>query len=189
MESNTCSEDYQDHLANHIIKQGYTIYGGYVYKKIVNGDKTDDIDVHVKDKEDMNILAKHLQETFGCNKEKSYWESDCYDIPLYEIGMRMLCPYNKQGLYAIDLMDTTESQQTTDIFKLEYKQVNDKPQIVYKEGTDEQAKKVIKELKQRRFSPWGDMRDKDKLYFSKENTWTNTSTYNFKIKKLIGLVE
>jgi hypothetical protein len=58
--------------------------------------------------------------------------------------------------------------------------------LFIKDGINEQARRVIKELKQRRYLSWKNMRDKDKLYF---NTWTDTSKYNFKIKKFIGLVE
>lgn len=179
-------EDYQNQLANHIIKQGYTIYGGYVYKKLVNGDETNDIDVHVKNIKDMDTLADNLNETFGCHKGDLSYNGTFWDINPYINGRKMLCPFEEK-YYKIELM--IESTQNNDIFKLEYKQDNNKPQIVYKNGTDEQAKKVIKELKQKRFTPWENMRDKDKRYFSKNNKWTDTSTFTFKIKKYIGLVE
>ena len=181
MESNKFSRTYQDCLAEHIIKQGYTIYGGYVYKRLINGDETNDIDVHVKNNEDMNALAKNLGETFSCKIEDSYW-----NVPPYQIGLTMSCPDNQKKLHVVDLM--IESVQPIDLFKLEYKQVNDKPQIVYRNGTNGQAKKIIEELKKRRFSPWKDMRDKDKLYFSGDK-WTDTSSCGFKIKKFLGLVE
>ena len=186
MEHNKQPENFQDHMATHIIKQGYTIYGGYVYKRLLNGDKTNDIDVHVTNKEDMYSLSKNLTETFGCKEERLYMDDMYWDIDPYVIGMRMSCLCKQQNFYSIDLIFKNMSQNN-DIFKLEYKQINEKPQIVHKNGLDEQAKKTIKELKQRQFAPWENMREKDKQYFS--NGWTDTSLYSFKIKKLFGLVE
>lgn len=136
MDPNKQQNNFQDHLAKHIINRGYTIYGGYVYKRLINGDETNDIDVHVENIDDMNNLAQNLKETFDCKKEKVYWEDGFIDFPPYVTGMRMSCPCIKndqndqsnQKLYSVDLMIECESiSQNGDIFKLEYKLINKRP--------------------------------------------------------------
>ena len=88
-------QEHQDKLAEYIVKQGYTIYGGYVYKRLVNGDYTKDIDVHTKNKDDTYILAKDLKDNFGCKQKKRVfrWQLLGYtaifngnpnDMPMYQ---------------------------------------------------------------------------------------------------------
>lgn len=180
-------ETYQDVLAKHIINQGYTIYGGYVYKRLVNGDKTDDIDVHVKNDEDMHALYKNLGEHFDCVQK--------YRNKKYVTGISMVCPNTRwfrsgypESLFTVDIFQDNTFLLESDIFKLEYRQIDGKPQIVHKDGNVEQAKNIINQLKKRQFSSWKNMRTKDKQYFSRDK-WSDTNSWNFKIKKFIGLVE
>ena len=189
MNYNKQDKNFQDKLAEYIVKKGYTLYGGYVYKKLVNGDETKDIDVHVENKNDMNLLAENLKDMFDCKEEKLYIDGRFLDFGSYVTGMRISCPcpHNVNNAYLIDLM-IQSLHQNNDILKLEYKQINEKPQFCFKNGSDEQANKVIKQLKQRQFTPWANMRTKDIQYFSKDK-WKNTDTYGFKIKKVFGFIE
>ena len=180
-------QDYQNKLATHIINKGYTIYGGYVYKTLVNNDPTSDIDVHVKNKEDMNVLLKDLEENFGCVKEDEYWDGKCLDMPPFLVGYTLTCPFSNTSCN-VDLVYDYHAEQDNDIFKLEYKQVNNKPEIIYKNGTHEHAQKIIHQLRKRQFTSWNDMRKQDKEYFNL-NTWTDTNSLIFKINKSIKRVE
>jgi hypothetical protein len=78
----------------------------------------------------MNTLADNLHETFGCNKGGFSYNGICWDVDPYINGMKMLCPLEEK-IYEIELM-IESTQDNNGIFQLEYKQVNNEPQIVYK---------------------------------------------------------
>lgn len=64
------TKTFQDKLADDIVDQGHAIFGGYVFKRLVNGDPTNDIDVRV-DPSRMQELQKYLEETHNCRLDNS----------------------------------------------------------------------------------------------------------------------
>ena len=159
MEFEFLNKTYQDKLANFILQNHYTIFGGYIYKTLINGDKTDDIDVMVRSKQEMEILKKKLKRKFKCIELQNNYMSDeyfSYDMT----GIKMLCPNNKKYYYVDILMHFNYDMHSFYDFRCYMK--NGKLLVSNSHGNE---KKIINELRNRLYRPWYTMREKDVKYF------------------------
>lgn len=174
------TQTFQHELAKFIIGKGHPLVGGYVYKTLVNGDRSSDLDVKVKEEQDdtdvKNLLGE-LKKKFKC-EEVTFREHPRYDRTIQ--GHSLVCPFNtwdswrktmQKSYMGIDVI-IKSPEVKNDIFKLQYKQVDGVPTIVDEDGDTNRRDRVIKELKARQFRSWNDMRLKDKDYFNKTQ-WTD----------------
>ena len=178
-------QTYQNKLVKSLLDKGHTLFGGYVYKTVVNGDESNDIDVSVPP-ESIETLLNEMQKEFKCNRTSLYEP--------YARGNSLLCPFEiwipKLGKYEtshqrIDIITSDSRKDDSDIFKLQYKQVNGIPTIVDEEGDDKRRDRIVKELQARQFKPWDDMRIKDRIYFGSPQ-WTNLNEIS-KFQKIKSL--
>jgi len=162
----------QDKIAMGLVRNGYTLYGGYVYKKIVNNDDTNDIDV-IHDEG----VQKFLQDTYSCVKIESSRFRYPYSCVKIE-STRFRCPsasvFNKDVYVDITKHDensnssnSSNSNNKSKIFKLHYKLINGIPTVVNSDGNTVECENTINELKNRRYYSWDNMREKDVEYFYK----------------------
>jgi hypothetical protein len=177
--------NFQDKLVDHIVNGGHTIGGSYVYKTLVNGDPSSDIDVKVTSYNEMEKLCNEMETLFKCQRSRITEEPISIGLFRYGgegMGNALQCPYSVNGRTEYERVEMIMPLQrpSNPVFNLEYKQVDGKPQIVNCDGNNEEAQRTIQQLQNRQFASWSDMRPKDKVYFSKPQ-WTDTSSWSFKM--------
>ena len=201
-------DSIKDRLAEHIVDNGYSIFGGYVYKTKVNGDKTLDIDVDIS-YNDPSDLIKSLEEKFSCylhddqhrDNLSGYTVFFCPDNPAeHRFNMQADKEMNegkKKGLLSLVRSDVRYEevklfkrnfQDKNPIFKLHYKKVNGIPTIVDEDGNEERCRQVITNLRNHKFQSWPNMRPQDKRYFASP-LWTDIGSFRFKIRQMMGFEE
>ncbi len=136
--------EYQDRIATHIIKEGYTIFGGYVYKRLVNGDQTSDIDVKVNNYKEILNLQNDLLNTFGCIKINKRNFID-YNTNTNEPSVTLNCGQSQYVDICTKQFVDIITKQDSKIFKLEYKNFK----ISNNDGNNIEAQDTIKNLKLR----------------------------------------
>jgi hypothetical protein len=97
-------------LASQLVSTGGTLFGGYVYKTIINGDQTADLDV-IGSIEKIQVLL----ENYGCLRERDYYNyqryicqtnENAFHVDLFESFQLSDSPpawfiYNQNGLNCI----------------------------------------------------------------------------------------
>ena len=189
----------QDRIATKILKFGHTIFGDYVYKTLVNGDSTPNIDVVVPgvtykygnfngNREGVDKLADYLTDKFKC---------ECFDAghlgydDIYSVHMS--CPGvsdQKENRVTVNIYDENPSNKgwLSPIFRLNYKAVNGKGTIVNNDGNEEDCKKTVSDMRNRKYTSWRYMNNEDKWYFNRWQ-WTDTNSLTYKVKLHFGFEE
>ena len=159
--------DYQDRIARGLVVNNFTVYGGYVYKKLVNGDKTNGIDVLTKDTQESTNASNFLQSNYKCKQFDKY------------IGkINLVCPYGREKVYVNIYNGWPKSENR--IFKLQYKLVDSIPTIVNSDSNEKECAETIKHIEKREYWSWDAMRSKDLKYFQK---WTDLNSFPYNMKK------
>ena len=90
------TQGLKETLINKILKVNGVLFGGYVYKTIINGDSSRDIDViHA----DPHKLAEELKEEFHC--VEAYMEN--HGLTPYKKGVALDCSHGRQNVH-IDIV-------------------------------------------------------------------------------------
>lgn len=134
------------------------IFGSYVYKHMVRGEPVNDIDVLTPN---TNKEGKRLAKKFYCKPKYSYaWVRG---EPFNDFTC-LTCDSDYSNEVKIDLVGKNEYLKTyrRDFINTVILTSNGLKDI---EGNEERKKFVIESLKQGKYCPWVDMRDKDKEYF------------------------
>lgn len=142
-------EEYKEKLAQHILHEGGTLFGGYVYKTLIRGESSRDLDVVHRDPP---RLVETLKNLFSCREILSDEEM---------FGARALECENAANKVCVDIIPHLEERNipthwvTCDSSGLQCT------------GNISQSdcNSRIRLLSARKVPGWAEMREKDLLYF------------------------
>lgn len=187
----------QDRIVSKVLKLGHTVLGEYVYKTLVNGDRASEIDIVVfggtytygtfnGNSESVDKLNDYLKEKFDCK---------CFDGGYlgYDdtYSAHLICPGvndEQKNTVTVNIYDDISWTSLSPYDGLRYKKVNNRNLIVNNDGNEETCKKIVADMRKRRFTSWGHMNSADKKYFNWW-TWTDTNSLSYKIKQHFGFEE
>ena len=169
--------DFQRKLVDFALNNGGIIYGGFIYKKIIRGESTRDIDVKAKDKEHLNELSNKFQKEFDCKivpkpKELLYAISTLpkEEQRKYLEASLLDCKDDLSDTrFDVDLVVDDNNKKENPIWNLEYiknKNNSYSDNIISSRYMNEyELCETISDIKNKRYTPWEGMRNKDKEYF------------------------
>ena len=143
------------------------IFGSYIYKYKLNGEKYNDIDIIVP-YTDVEITSKILENIYNCVTMKKWLSYD-------KEYVKLKCNFNNEEV-EIDLYDDITMQTIWNRDKNEYGKILYRDNKFYhldcinrdntiSNSCDEKLKEIIKNIRLKKYKKWNNMRKKDKEYF------------------------
>ncbi len=164
---NTKTADLLDIIFHH---HGY-IYGGYVNKTLLRNESTSDIDVCI-DKNNLDKLKIDLINKCHCRELSSH------KYKLFRNTSKtayLLCPAGPVDIFDLDIARKRYANTRSYFQSIVYTNNRylhildiDNPTELHKQEKD----KIMDDIRNRRYKPWSDMREKDREYLK---DWTITN--------------